>query len=95
MENTDVPFDTYSSYAVAPGTSDHSKSHTIEWFEKNLITKVPWRYKGAFRRVYPGFLQLTAFMTMNLDKSGAQHSPRQDASPLRWHILRITTGEAP
>ncbi|HEX3574350.1 MAG TPA: polyhydroxyalkanoate depolymerase, partial [Rhodopila sp.] len=45
-----------------------AKSHTIEWFEKNLITKVPWRYKGAFRRVYPGFLQLTAFMTMNLDR---------------------------
>jgi poly(3-hydroxybutyrate) depolymerase len=45
-----------------------AKSHSIEWFEKNLITKVPWRYKGAFRRVYPGFLQLAAFMTMNLDR---------------------------
>jgi poly(3-hydroxybutyrate) depolymerase len=45
-----------------------AKSHTIEWFEKNLIATVPWRYKGAFRKVYPGFLQLTAFMTMNLDR---------------------------
>ncbi len=45
-----------------------AKSHSIEWFEKNLIAAVPWRYKGAFRRVYPGFLQLTAFMTMNLDR---------------------------
>jgi poly(3-hydroxybutyrate) depolymerase len=45
-----------------------AKSHTIEWFEKKLIAKVPWRYAGAFRRVYPGFLQLTAFMSMNLDR---------------------------
>jgi poly(3-hydroxybutyrate) depolymerase len=29
---------------------------------------VPWRYKGANRRVYPGFMQLTAFMSMNLDR---------------------------
>lgn len=48
--------------------NDLAKSRSIEWFEKNLIAKVPWRFKGATRRVYPGFLQLTAFMTMNLDK---------------------------
>jgi poly(3-hydroxybutyrate) depolymerase len=48
--------------------NDLAKSHSIEWFEEKLIAKVPWRYKGAFRRVYPGFLQLTAFMTMNLDR---------------------------
>jgi poly(3-hydroxybutyrate) depolymerase len=40
-------------------------SQPIDWFEKNLICHVPWRYPGAFRRVYPGFLQLTAFMSMN------------------------------
>jgi poly(3-hydroxybutyrate) depolymerase len=45
-----------------------AKSRPIEWFEEKLIDKVPWRYKGAFRRVYPGFLQLTAFMSMNLDR---------------------------
>lgn len=45
-----------------------AKSRPIEWFEKNLIAGVPWRYKGALRKVYPGFLQLTAFMTMNLDR---------------------------
>ena len=37
----------------------------IDWFERHLISHVPWRYPGAFRRVYPGFLQLTAFMSMN------------------------------
>ncbi len=48
--------------------NDMAKSRPIEWFEKNLIAKVPGRYQGATRRVYPGFLQLTAFMTMNLDR---------------------------
>ena len=37
----------------------------IEWFEKNLISTVPWRYTGAMRRVYPGVLQPTAFVSMN------------------------------
>jgi poly(3-hydroxybutyrate) depolymerase len=45
-----------------------AKSRPIEWFEDKLIATVPWRYKGAFRRVYPGFLQLTAFVSMNLDR---------------------------
>jgi poly(3-hydroxybutyrate) depolymerase len=45
-----------------------AKSRPIEWFEEKLIATVPWRYKGAFRRVYPGFLQLTAFVSMNLDR---------------------------
>ena len=37
----------------------------LAWFENNLITTVPLRYAGAFRRVYPGFLQLASFMGMN------------------------------
>lgn len=37
----------------------------IEWFERNLIQVVPGRYAGRGRRVYPGFLQLTAFVAMN------------------------------
>jgi polyhydroxyalkanoate depolymerase len=37
----------------------------IEWFERNLVCTVPPRYPGAGRRVYPGFVQLTAFMAMN------------------------------
>jgi poly(3-hydroxybutyrate) depolymerase len=40
-------------------------SKPIEWFEKNLISVVPWRHAGAGRRVYPGFVQLSAFMSMN------------------------------
>ena len=45
-----------------------AKSKPIEWFEQNLIATVPGRYAGAGRRVYPGFMQLTAFMSMNLDR---------------------------
>lgn len=47
--------------------------HPIEWFEKNLITTVPRRYRGAGRRVYPGFMQLTAFMNMNMSRHVKAH----------------------
>jgi polyhydroxyalkanoate depolymerase len=40
----------------------------ISWFEQNLIASVPLRYPGAMRRVYPGFVQLTAFMSMNAER---------------------------
>ncbi|WP_088284526.1 polyhydroxyalkanoate depolymerase [Ideonella sp. A 288] len=40
----------------------------IEWFEKNLISRVPWRHRGAGRRVYPGFVQLSAFISMNKER---------------------------
>jgi poly(3-hydroxybutyrate) depolymerase len=45
-----------------------ARSQPIEWFENELISAVPWRFAGAGRRVYPGFVQLTAFMTMNLER---------------------------
>jgi poly(3-hydroxybutyrate) depolymerase len=50
-----------------------AKQHPIEWFERELIATVPWRYAGAGRLVYPGFLQLTAFMAMNLDRHVKAH----------------------
>jgi len=45
----------------------------IHWFERNLITRVPWGFKGANRRVYPGFIQLAAFMSMNYDRHLQAH----------------------
>ncbi len=45
-----------------------AKSRPIDWFERHLISAVPWRFAGAFRHVYPGFVQLCAFMSMNLDR---------------------------
>jgi polyhydroxyalkanoate depolymerase len=49
-------------------------SRPIEWFERNLITTVPLRHPGALRRVYPGFLQLMAFMSMNLERHLKAHA---------------------
>ena len=46
---------------------------TLDWFERNLISVVPRRYAGAGRRVYPGFLQLSAFMSMNLSRHVKAH----------------------
>jgi poly(3-hydroxybutyrate) depolymerase len=43
-------------------------SRDIDWFERHLIARVPPRYPGAMRRVYPGFLQLSAFMSMNMPR---------------------------
>ena len=43
-------------------------SKPFSWFENNLISAVPRRHPGGGRRVYPGFLQLTAFMSMNLER---------------------------
>jgi poly(3-hydroxybutyrate) depolymerase len=48
-------------------------SKPIEWFEKNLIARVPMRYRGAGRRVYPGFVQLCAFMSMNIERHRKAH----------------------
>jgi poly(3-hydroxybutyrate) depolymerase len=45
-----------------------AKSKPIEWFENTLIDTVPERFPGARRRVYPGFVQLSAFMNMNLER---------------------------
>lgn len=45
----------------------------LSWFEKNVITRVPVNYSGFMRRVYPGFLQLTGFMTLNLDRHITAH----------------------
>jgi poly(3-hydroxybutyrate) depolymerase len=45
-----------------------AKTRTLGWFESNVILHVPFPHAGVMRRVYPGFLQLTGFMTMNLDR---------------------------
>jgi poly(3-hydroxybutyrate) depolymerase len=50
------------------GVNQLATSKPIEWFETNLVHAVPWRYAGAGRKVYPGFLQLTAFMSMNPER---------------------------
>lgn len=51
---------------VNPTTvNELATSKPLSWFEENLVHTVPWTLKGAGRRVYPGFVQLSAFMSMN------------------------------
>jgi poly(3-hydroxybutyrate) depolymerase len=45
----------------------------IEWFRSNVITKVPFPHPGMMRDVYPGFLQLNGFISMNLDRHMDAH----------------------
>jgi poly(3-hydroxybutyrate) depolymerase len=46
---------------------------SYEWFENNVIYRVPPNYAGAGRRVYPGFLQHTGFVAMNPDRHATSH----------------------
>jgi polyhydroxyalkanoate depolymerase len=45
-----------------------AESRSLAWFERNLIGVVPQGHAGALRRVYPGFVQLAAFMAMNIER---------------------------
>jgi len=58
--------------------NDLANSKPIDWFESHLIARVPFRYDGAFRRVYPGFVQLAAFMSMNIDRHLKAHRELYD-----------------
>jgi len=45
----------------------------LDWFRENVIMEVPWPAPGVGRQVYPGFLQLSGFMSMNLDRHIIAH----------------------
>jgi len=45
-----------------------AKEHDLDWFERHVISVVPAPYPGMGRRVYPGFIQLNSFMSMNLNR---------------------------
>jgi poly(3-hydroxybutyrate) depolymerase len=51
-----------------------AEGRPLNWFRHNVITQIPWPYPGMLRLVYPGFLQLTGFMGMNLDRHISAHS---------------------
>jgi poly(3-hydroxybutyrate) depolymerase len=55
----------------------HATGKPHDWFIHNVIATVPPYYKGAGRRVYPGFLQLSGFMSMNLGNHMVSH----------WHMF--------
>ena len=45
----------------------------VDWFRRNVITKVPFPHPGVLRDVYPGFLQLNGFVSMNFDRHVDAH----------------------
>lgn len=53
--------------------NDHATRRPHDWFVHNVIATVPPYYKGAGRRVYPGWLQLSGFMSMNLGNHMISH----------------------
>ena len=53
--------------------NDLAERKSISWFERNVIMKVPFPQPGFMRDVYPGFLQLSGFMSMNLDRHMSAH----------------------
>lgn len=64
------PVDTRSA-PTAVNTLATQRPHA--WFQQNVIATVPMIYPGAGRKVYPGFLQLAGFMTMNLGSHLVSH----------------------
>ena len=82
--------------AIAPTkVNELAKSKPLEWFAENLINYVPVQCKGAFRQVYPGFVQLTAFVSMNLERHikparRSRRSPRQGETE-KAEIIKTST----
>jgi len=68
-----------------------AKDKPLEWFADNVIMNVPWPQPGFMRPVYPGFLQLSGFMSMNLDrhlvahKEFFMHLVKNDGEPAEKH----------
>lgn len=70
------------------GVNELANSKPIEWFEKNLISHVPLPHTGHMRRVYPGFVQLSAFLSMNLERHKQQFRNLYD------HLVEGDTAKA-
>ena len=51
----------------------HAESKSLDWFEHVVISTVPWPHPGVMRKVYPGFIQLSGFLSMNLDRHITAH----------------------
>ena len=64
------PVDTRAS---PTGVNDIAMARPLEWFENHVIATVPLNYPGAGRKVYPGFLQLAGFISMNLQTHMMSH----------------------
>ncbi len=73
------PIDTRSNPTAV---NQLAKEKGIDWFRENVIMPVPFPHPGFMRRVYPGFLQLSGFMSMNLDRHLIAHKD------FFWHLVK-------
>lgn len=64
------PIDTRSNPTAV---NELAQNKPLDWFKDNVIMNVPWPQPGFMRAVYPGFLQLSGFMSMNLDRHLIAH----------------------
>jgi poly(3-hydroxybutyrate) depolymerase len=64
------PIDTRMNPTVI---NQFAEKRGTNWFRRNVITTVPLNYRGFLRKVYPGFIQLSGFMGLNLDRHIARH----------------------
>ena len=64
------PIDTRKSPTAV---NNLAEERPMSWFEQNVISHVPFPNPGVMRRVYPGFIQLSGFMTMNLERHTNAH----------------------
>ena len=68
-----------------------AQSRSLRWFERSVLSTVPMGHRGAGRHVYPGFMQLTGFMSMNADRHFGstlkhfQHLVRGDGESAQAH----------
>ena len=100
MANTDCPCQP-ASMTLMGGPIDTRRNPTavnalaekrsLEWFEHNVVSTVPLPHAGFMRPVYPGFMQLTGFMTMNLERHMNAHVDlfnnlvKGDCDPVKQH----------
>ncbi|RKF22542.1 polyhydroxyalkanoate depolymerase [Altericroceibacterium spongiae] len=64
------PIDTRAS---PTSVNDLAMERPLSWFRNNVIASVPFNHPGAGRQVYPGFLQLAGFISMNLESHMMSH----------------------
>lgn len=69
------PIDTRECPTVV---NELSKNRSYDWFKRNAVHQVPWPNAGVMRQVYPGFLQLSAFLNMNMDDHVEAHKKMFD-----------------
>jgi poly(3-hydroxybutyrate) depolymerase len=82
MEASDDPYGPHSMVLMGgpidtrvnpTAVNELAERRGIDWFRRSVITKVPFPNPGLMRDVYPGFLQLNGFVSMNLERHIAAH----------------------